>query len=828
MDYAAFLRFTLAGQAYAWGSREEYRAGQWHDGVLASWPTPQEAWPDQYGLLPIQRFDIEAVNQPDNVLDEAGLAMLDEAGDLLIDEALGGMVLDTPALAGTTATLDLVTTTTDTDLVLDESGGTLTDEAGDPIHDEQAGVIERVYTKTVCIAASRLTPGKLTLTLADIESTRLDQTYPSSQFTAADWPELYQDHVGRPVPWATGTAIKIPLTLIQTNAGAGPWVYAACVAPATVLTVYRDGRIVGASEYTVATLTAPSSYTVVTLSFIKQQTDSGGRYYTLSADMLGAASRNPATELARVLTAAGLTPDPAAFSSAAAQCAALGINVDIGYTAARSFRAIIDDLGLILRGHIYRLASGNIGVTQDVPGSILTALDESAGDWLAVDELDIPERPANIELHYKPSPADPSQTLHTLTRAAGGSAGVIRYDALYLSDHTDADMLACYLANRIRYNGRLKARVYGQAVSLGDILALTAPNYWSGTRNWRIANIQRPAAGAQIEALQYDPAIYVYTPGTLPSDAVTGYQPDYSNTPPAAPTALAIVSSGAVVASTGSVSAWVKLKATPPSVNWAQMWFAATNDATSEVYQAQGTDNGDGTWGATIPGLRPADAHHVIAWAVNANGVLGLVTTPVAHTSATDSTVPAVPSGLGAYQGVGSAIKLVWTAVTDTDLAYYEIQISVGGGAYGTHATVPANPSASVVVWSNSGYAYGTLYGWKVRAVDRAGNASAYCTPVTITPAANVNTADVVNSAVTTAKRQAVTTASATFTFAGNAGVSLTVTHNLGREVVATAFSSNSNIIPWIQTVDLNSFHVICYNISSGTQSNVTYGANYW
>lgn len=614
MEYSAFLTFTLGATSYYWGSREDYRSGHWFDGILASWPTPQEAWPDEYGLLPIQQFDIEVS------ANSAVAALINTAG-----------------LIGAAATLELVNVGDQPSYIQDEAGGILLDETGAVMLDEQDGHVERVYTKGVSIAGYRLRPGVLALTLADIDNARLDALYPSRTFTTADWSELFIEHVGRAVPWATGTAIKVPLSLIQTNSGAGPWVYAACEAPATVLTVYRDGRIVDASEYTIGTVTAASGYTVVKLTFALEQTDASGRHYELSADMSGPASRNAATELSRLLTAAGLTIDSASFAAATAQAAAIGMTVDCRYAEQRTYRAITNDLALILRGHIYRTYTGAIGIMQDITGVSRMALDEIAGDLLEVQDLTSTQQPETIELRYKPSPRDPSALLHTLSRSAGGVSGVTRYEAPYLSDHTAADKLACYLALRAQYGQRLRARVYGEDVALGDILTLSSAIFWAGSKAWRVARISRPAMGAELELIQYDAAIYTYTAGTLPADAVTGYQPDYSETPPAAPTSLTIVSSGAVAAA-NSVTAWVKVKATPPAANWIQMWFAATNDSTDEVYQVQGTDNGDGTWGATIPALRPNVAHHVIAWAVSKTGVSG-VTASTTHTSATTAVV---------------------------------------------------------------------------------------------------------------------------------------------------------------------------------------------
>ena len=62
---------------------------------------------------------------------------------------------------------------------------------------------------------------------------------------------LTTDDAGRAIPRPVGTALKLPLVLIDTD-GSTYWDFALCeysgTAP-TVLTVYRDGRIVDAAEY---------------------------------------------------------------------------------------------------------------------------------------------------------------------------------------------------------------------------------------------------------------------------------------------------------------------------------------------------------------------------------------------------------------------------------------------------------------------------------------------------------------------------------------------------------------------------------------------------
>ena len=197
-EFAAFMRFT----GYNYGSTEKYRAAAWHDPLIVDLPQPEESLRDEFGI-------------------QSGDTLEVTVADTALRTTLEGGTLD-----GASVVLEWVTTS---HYVI-----------GDPVED--------VFTRTYTVKGYTYRSGLVTLRLVNIEDVRLSSIYPTLVFGARDWPEIFPEHVGRAVPVAVGTAVKIPCTLIKTAAGVGPWKFAVCHPTATVLTVYRNGRVVAASE----------------------------------------------------------------------------------------------------------------------------------------------------------------------------------------------------------------------------------------------------------------------------------------------------------------------------------------------------------------------------------------------------------------------------------------------------------------------------------------------------------------------------------------------------------------------------------------------------
>ncbi|WP_261300554.1 S-layer homology domain-containing protein [Paenibacillus andongensis] len=94
-----------------------------------------------------------------------------------------------------------------------------------------------------------------------------------------------------------------------------------------------------------------------------------------------------------------------------------------------------------------------------------------------------------------------------------------------------------------------------------------------------------------------------------------------------------------------------------------------------------------------------------------------------------DRTPPAVPAGLQANAGIGSA-ALQWSAVSDADLSGYNVYMSADGGKTWN----PALKAGNVTQYTVTGLTAGVTYTFAVTAVDTSGNESAKSATVQATP----------------------------------------------------------------------------------------------
>lgn len=358
------------------------------------------------------------------------------------------------------------------------------------------------------------------------------------------------------------------------------------------------------------------------IRFTREQRDPGGGLYTIEADVLGYRSRNVADEINRLMTELGLTINAASLTSAQgfATTNRMLVDCDYGARGARKLRAILEDLLFIARGALVRDgAAGDYVLVQDrqdVPG--VGTFDEFAGDLVEAQSIDRNRMLKAVEVRYRPSSRDPKNLLHTLRRNVYGAfgTGVESRPCPYLRDHEAADRLVSYLFSRYFYNRRLRARLYLQRFALGRGISIRSPRVLRGyaafTFNGILRKVQHTPAGIDVEIVEQT-GLDTYISGTLPADINEPYQPDYSQTPPAAPTALRIT---AAIGGTGRVS----IEARPPVENWAEVWFVVTHNTNLQIMGlVLGTFSATtGLATATIGGLTTGQTYRLEAYAKNA------------------------------------------------------------------------------------------------------------------------------------------------------------------------------------------------------------------
>lgn len=565
------------------------------------------------------------------------------------------------------------------------------------------------------------------------------------------------------------------------------------------------------------------------LKFAQPQIDFNGSNYTIECDCAGVESQNASTEIQRLLGNVGATTDSVTFNAAAGQSFAQLVDCDYGRSGQRRVDAILDDLLPVARAGLSRNSAGAYTIWQDVAGTPALTMDESAGDPVNVTRFDCVAQPLTVGLNYAPSSADANQMQVQMTRPVTGGilAAESPREIRYLRDASTADALLCYRALR-RWRGRkATAAIYGTQVNIGDKVSLTSPRNWSGAKTFTVWEVQRVASGNQLTLLEYDAAVYTYTAGTLPPNAPTGYQADYSFTPPLAPSALAITATAARVANDGTTTSYATVQATPPAVNWAQMWFAAIHNVTGEIALATGASIGGGNYGATIGPLRPGEVYRLQCYAVNSNNLQGVVQSTfnataiggggavTTFTTAGQATLPPNVASCNAAQVMGSNIQVYWPAVSGKNIKQYVLERKQGAGAF---AQCYAGLATS---WTDTGVSYTDgSYIYQVRAQDTYGNYSAaYATSGSVTAVGNVyggSGGDIGSSTVATVNRTTVTTVSASV---GNFGgfTQASATHSLGKIPVCGAVSiSGMGVGSWATingtsttTINFNAFTYI-------------------
>ncbi|MDZ4812061.1 MAG: hypothetical protein SGI99_05515 [Pseudomonadota bacterium] len=584
--------------------------------------------------------------------------------------------------------------------------------------------------------------------------------------------------------------------------------------------------------------------------FIKEQVAPTGQRYVIECDVRGVDTRNAATEIARLLVAAGVTTDSTSFATVAAAATTAKMWADIGYGRtgrnggngeARMFRAWLYELLRLTRSTLYRTVSGSYAIAQDTSGSLPVSKDPATGGRFVVGKFRRGDRPSKVVLNYRPSGPDPSKLegKKELVITGGNTGKTESVDMPIIRDHETADRFLTYMAKRFEFDATADVDWWGETNKLliGGLLVLADATVYPGSRNWMIWKLQAVPGGAKLDLREYDASIYSYSTGVDPSDPVADYQPDYSQTLPLAPSALKITAGATMLSTGGTTLACVTVEAVPPTVNWIDVVFAVVHDTTGEVFQVSGTDIGSGKRGTNFPNLRPGEVYQLKAWAVNSFGVVGVtqgtfdataiggggaVTT---FTSPGYATLPSNVSSCTAIQGMGRLINVTWTLLSTANLARYVLEKKVGAGAFAELARLSLNN------FTDPGVVIGTAYQYRVKGIDTHGNlSSSYATSGTVTPVGNVvggiSGNDIGSQTIATYNRSNVTTVTGTHNWTTATLMDqITVTHSLGRQPVAMVYSRGISTVQdaWVEPRNNGTTQI---TIMAHKQWNITTGNN--
>ena len=693
--YAAYLE--IGGNRFS-TNPNIYEGVKWTT-PLGEFPVPRSAFRDRYGIQPKERMDI-VISDPDGSLEASAAGWF-----------------------GTQANLTL-------HMRIDYIGGTFN---------------EYTYYRAMIVTSWAIFRGSLTLGLEDAANQSWETLYPKDLYNADQFPNLYPDHQGLTVPEVVGFGRKV----LCARIGAEPDIYGVCkqgtVGLSTVATIYRDNvvaatNVAGNLEDTngdvVATVGTQlvsggesGGYTLVTLTFTVPQPANAKIEVDYDARFVGGEWLNAATELARVMSAAGLTINAASLSAAESVANSNQMFLDTVYRNQRTTEAIAEDYLLLLRGNLTKhnaAGSDQYEIIQDVARPSSGTYREDS-ELIEVGARGQNSRPSKVIVQYGVNPANIDEPFQTISRnIIGGIGGAeIPVRLSFVSTFAYADRYADYLAKRKQFSSFCDLDIYREQKALGDRITLTT--VLGGTKDWTIRSVDRDIGFNGLELEEYDAAIYTYTPGPAPNDP-SAFQPDYSNTPPAKPTGHGFQNAGTDVDATGKVTAHVELFAEFPAENWARMEFIVedTVDNTIIVEPGEWLYGTASTFqGAIISNLKPSRLYNTYSRAINKNNVVGIPSDIVQHTSATKSTVPgAVTVFNPVRQGKAKTVNIYWSALSDRDIEGYRIEREITGSDNWVFLDSINKATSFVDTFTSPSYPfnYGTSYTYRIAAIDTSQN----------------------------------------------------------------------------------------------------------
>ena len=550
-----------------------------------------------------------------------------------------------------------------------------------------------------------------------------------------------------PVYVPFGVMRKVVLALVVK--GTNFYDYGAFRKPATgtliVNTVYRDGRVVNAVEYSLQE--SPVGYHVI--RFTRAQTDSSGREMVIQADVTVTEFVNPANAIKFLLSDSlyglGRAVNAASFSSAASDYTTLGLSVNGGlFQRARAFDILSF---LLLHGAI--LDKNNAGeylITVDTAAlHIAATINLGAQDQYynnvdleSVEQVIPPleDQPKELVLSGLWDPGFPlngSQGAFLLKArramtTANGTVTEISHP--FLGDSDSLDRQAHYLWRRMLVQGNGvtgNAQLAAKALDLNHLVSFNAPALaLSQTMEVRDIGLRGSRGGkGDIEAVisfalqTYSSAIFTYASAPVQAAPGASVLTDYIFTPPDAPASFSILLAGVRTGTNGHVEAVWRVEAQAPAVNVSHLVFQIFRQGetfpTQQIVRPVTVSATTQVTFVVASGL----AYDLQCFARNvANKVDfqdGAVSQILNQTAPGDTTPPAQVTGLTAAIGPQRTVLLDWNDLNSPLLESYEVNRATDSG-FTTNLTVFF---AQLSKFIDSGLANATQYWYRVRGVSR-------------------------------------------------------------------------------------------------------------
>lgn len=399
--------------------------------------------------------------------------------------------------------------------------------------------------------------------------------------------------------------------------------------------VYRNGRLVSPNEYSTPKYLLSNGSSFQAIEFAREQKDYSGSLYTLTAD-IQFQTGDPVTMLLTlplrtwpeedyIVIAPGYTPAPS-------------------YRVREPFLTLSPCLGLPqpsltllpkisgetkggMIGEVLHSARASMIVSDEVAsatpphysGQRFRVVDEAWADsGLTLDSTThgvevLSVTHVSIEHKVKVSYSDFRELEYTIeaTDVRGDDAKELEVRAPYVNDHSDANRLLAHWRARSSQPREMVVKLFAKVPRAGQVITLDG---WQGFVKKMTLDKDGFVTVTLVPAIGDAGTINV----AAPADAVYSYQPDYSQTPPAAPTGLTNVNF--TIYSTSFMQA--KFSATPPAENWQRIlfWWRRNDNGMSGFIE--GVKEGS-VYTANFHGMSVNVPHTVSVYCINAHGVEG-------------------------------------------------------------------------------------------------------------------------------------------------------------------------------------------------------------
>lgn len=669
---------------------------------------------------------------------------------------------------------------------------------------------------------------------------------PKKLYEVGDWSQTPPNIInpsrdlGKPYAMPIGNAKKVPLIYAHANYTNDYYDYL-CLGPVEeILHVYRDKRLVSASEYTAYPNASAIGYPgYACVRFARMQRDPNGNLYEITADINGllmggaSAERNFVKVLKHLLVnELSQTVNEASFTVAAAEVS--NLYCDGVLSEQTSFQTIRDYILRACNGKLEKNQAGEWIISIDTyQGTVSATFGSNDGTYNNIIS----------EGSYRKTPMDSAIKKYILKYRLDGWSNEytmknertvfnfgeeIEEENPLIRDHATADRITCRVKNRALYSDtklNLTLGMEARQLKDGDVIRVIIPRKNIDT-SFQITSIHKGLAQFDVELVSYSANIYQYTQGSMPSDPQDDTLPDYEFTPPAAPSSVSIVQQGTYQSTDGKTMAYVVLQGTAPSVNF-QLMLGGYRKSTETVLPYTWVEGGVHSglvWRVRIDGLVAGQQYDYALKCRNAYGRDSAFTTITNQVAPGDTTAPAQVTGLSGY-GKYKTWQFSWNKNTEADLRGYRVQI--GNSNFSTiyfDGIVDSNSYA----YTDDARGYGTLY-CRVKAVDFSGNESALWSATASATTSRTQTGDVDDDQITTLKRQHANSVSYYFASVGPLGVGgTTIYHNLGRVPVGLFSTNNLFLVPYIINLSSSAVTIGAVNVDQNNSQSGTITVYYW